>query len=520
MQRRSFLKNLACASLLLPAMSGLPRMRAFAQTLHGSPFLRREAEGADGVMVIIRLFGGNDGLNTLVPYQDDRYYRARGRGTDLDLSIAPERVLRLHDTGTLGFHPAFAPMHELYMEGKMAIVQNVGYPDQDLSHFRSTDIWLSGSDADVYETSGWYARYLESRHPNYPDVLPDAPFAIEVDTYLGTSLMGRRGDMGIAVSDFSFIPDHPAQIDGDHATNAAIEERFVRETMRQSSIFLDAVAGAHRRAARNTVAYPGDSLLGGQLAAVARMIAGGLPTQLYVINVDGFDTHFDQQARHANLLGYIAGSMHAFQRDIEGLGVAHRVSMMTISEFGRRVASNGSGTDHGAAAPLFVIGQGVRGGIIGADPDLGDLDEAGNLRMQFDFRQIYASVLGQWLGATGAELEGDALPRGFEQLPIFQHRSTTFTEAARSSPELRLTLSQNHPNPARTITTIEVGGIPPGGQGTLTLHDIGGRQVLRRAVGAEERSIALDVRDLPAGSYLYMLQAGAAQCSGRMVVRH
>jgi uncharacterized protein (DUF1501 family) len=515
MQRRSFLKRLASAGILLPSIGSVPSMRAFAQSAIGSPLAPKLAATGDRVMVIIRLFGGNDGLNTLVPYTDDRYYRARAAGTDHDLSIAPGDVLKIPGNGALGFHPAFAPLARLYEEGKMAIVQNVGYPNQDLSHFRSTDIWLSGSDADVYRTSGWYARYLEDAHPDFPDTLPSDPFAVEMGTYLSTSLVGEHGDMGIAISDLNFVPGMAD--DGEEiTTNAGIEEGFIRETLRQSNTFLDAVATAYKRQRTNTVAYPQDSLIGLHLSTVARMIAGGLATQLYVVNVDGFDTHFDQRQRHAHLLDYIATAMAAFQRDLEGLGLAERVCMMTISEFGRRVESNGTGTDHGAAAPLFVIGHGVNGGIIGKNPDLGDLDDAGNLRMVFDFRQIYASLLGGWFGVDDAAIAPGALPRRFDQLPIFRLAPSSVDGGDEAG---SLKLGQSYPNPASTSAGIAVGGIPPGATAELLLHTIDGRRVLSREVASWDRTIILDLRDLPAGSYLYTLRIGSLNRSRVMTVR-
>ncbi|MEO5930395.1 MAG: DUF1501 domain-containing protein [Candidatus Kapaibacterium sp.] len=512
MKRRPFLKRMAGAGILLPAMLGVPSLRAHARQIPGSPFNRLATE-SDRVFVIIRLFGGNDGLNTLVPFDNDLYYQARGSGTRFDVSIPKEQTLRIPDSDTLSFHPSLGAFRQLYGEGKLSIVQNVGYPGQSLSHFRSTDIWLSGSDAGEFTRSGWYARHLERKYSDYPAILPTDPFAIEMDSYLGTALAGTTCDMGIAFSDPSFVPGSPAGGTGPE-TNAGIEEDYVRETIRQSNTFLTAVTRAQSSQPRNLAAYP-DTLLGSNLSAVARMIAGGLSTQLYIVNVDGFDTHEQQLPRQAGLLDYLSTAMLAFQRDLEAMEIDGRVCAMTISEMGRRVESNGTGTDHGAAAPLFVMGSAVNGGIIGHDPDLGNLDDNGNLIMEFDFRRVYASVLGGWFGEKDDDIAAGALPGRFGQLPIF--RTGRFI-APDPDTNAGIHIGEIRPNPVTTIGVIPIRG-GNGYDGVMTLHTIDGRQVRSRTIPSGASAVTIDVAGLPSGTYIYTIIFGPERASGRMIVQ-
>lgn len=515
MKRRTFIQRLASTGIVLPMAMGFPRVRAFAKAPAGSPFMRLASAANDNIIIMIRLAGGNDGLNTIVPYNNDLYYTARNLGTPDDLSIHAEEVVKIPGSNRLGFHPSLAPLLELYNEKKVAIVQNVGYPNQNLSHFRSTDIWLSGSDHNVYETSGWFARYLEEKYPDYPAVLPSDPFAIELGTYLSSTLIGERQNMGVAVADLSYIPGQPDS-DPVRGTHAGEEEEYVRNIARQSNIFSNSIIQAGTRQLTNKVTYPAGNLLGVGLAAIARLIAGGLGTQMYIVNVGGYDTHSGQLDMHTTLHTMFAGAVLAFQRDLEAFGLDRRVSVMTVSEFGRRVTSNGTGTDHGSAAPLFVIGSGVNGGFIGDEPNLSDLEGAGNIKMQFDFRQIYASVLGQWYGAPEEMITPKALPHHFDQLPIFKTvASGVDTPAGFAS----FQLGQNYPNPAAGTTTIPLDGIATGG-GHLTLYNVDGRVVMSEQVTSGQRSVEINTGGLPSGTYIYELSAGGARRSRTMVVKH
>ena len=515
MKRRSFLQRLASTGIVLPFAMGFPRVRVFAQSPAGSPFMRLAGAENDHVMIMIRLAGGNDGVNTVIPYSSDTYYTARKRGSADDLSIPVDSVIKLSDSSTMGLHPGLAPLATLYEERKMAIVQNVGYPNQNLSHFRSTDIWLSGSDWNVYDDAGWYGKYLEAKYPDYPGVLPADPFAIELGTYLSTTLIGEQNNMGIAVADLSYVPGQPDP-DPVAATHAGEEEAYVKEIARQSNIFSNSIIAAGLRQTTNKVTYPANNQLGQGLAAIARLIAAGLGTQMYILNVGGYDTHSNQLVQQGNLHTNFANAVSAFQRDLEAFGVAPRVTTMTVSEFGRRLVSNGTGTDHGSAAPMFVIGSGVNGGIIGNNPDLENLEGQGNIRMEHDFRQVYASVLGQWFGASEDEISSRALPRHFEQLPIFRPGVTGVT--ASSAAAAAMNLGQNYPNPASAATVIPLAGIPVTDVAHLSLYSIDGRELLTRTVMPGQTSLELDTRALPNGTYIYELKSGSVKKRKTMVV--
>ncbi|MEP7218195.1 MAG: DUF1501 domain-containing protein [Bacteroidota bacterium] len=515
MKRRTFLQRLASTGIVLPFALGYPRLRAFAKSPSGSPFMRLASATTDHVFVIIRLAGGNDGLNTVVPYGHSDYYTLRGPSTADNIAIPATDVLKLPDSSSMGLHPSLAPLLDLYKEKKMAIVQNVGYPNQNLSHFRSTDIWLSGSDAAVYDNAGWYAKYLEEKYPDYPTVLPTDPFAIEFGTFLSTTLVGEKNNMGIAVGTTGFLPNDsekdplPSNHEGD-------EEAYIRSIAKQANVFTTSIINAIVKQPVNKVTYPTGNALGTVLSAIPKLIAGGLATQMYIVNVGGYDTHSDQVNRQKQLHKDLADAVLAFQRDLEAFGLGDRVSTMTISEFGRRVVSNGGGTDHGSAAPLFVIGNGVNGGLFGPDPNLTDLEGPGNLKMQYDFRQVYASVLGQWFNADETLIQPKALPHHFDQIPIF--KTATINGVDSASAIAGVQLGQNFPNPAASGTRIPIQGMISGMNARLTLYDIDGRAVLSRDVVAGETAIDLDTRTLPTGTYVYELSAAGARRAKTMIV--
>lgn len=514
MKRRDFIQRLAGTGIVLPFALGYPRVRAFAKSPAGSPFMKLMGAESDRVLVLIRLAGGNDGLNTLVPFTSAEYYRLRKQGTADDLSIAAEQVVRIGGHETLGLHPSLAPLNTLFNEKKISVVQNVGYEGQNQSHFRSTDIWLSGSDATVYDNSGWYARYLETIHPDYPELLPAEPFAIELGTYLSTTLIGREQNMGVAVSDLSYVPGQPDP-DPVADSHAGVEEAYIREIARQSNIFSNAIIAAGTRQLQNKVTYPAQNTLATGLAAIARLIAAGLRTQMYIVNVAGYDTHGNQLTTQANLHKQFADAVLAFQRDLEGFAIDHRVATMTISEFGRRVESNGTGTDHGSAAPLFVIGSGVQGTFIGNDPNLSALEGRGNIAMQHDFRQVYASVLGQWFGASDTEITPGALPRRFEQLPIF--KAVSSSSPAHERARAMFSVGQNYPNPAINATVIPIGGMLASGA-TLSVYGTGGRIVHTQSVAPGLSAVTVDTRSLPPGTYVYELSSSGAKDARKMTV--
>ncbi|MDX2064088.1 MAG: DUF1501 domain-containing protein [Bacteroidia bacterium] len=397
MTRRDFLatSSLATGALFVPG---------FLQRLAAKPL----AKTTDRVLVVVQLSGGNDGLNTLVPYRNDLYYQARP-----SLAIPATEVIKVHDTQ--GLHPALAPLEALYKEGHLTLLNQVGYPNPDRSHFRSMDIWHTATDADTYGTTGWLGRYLDSA---CPDGCADH-WAIEVDDSLSLALKGETRT-GFAVSDpqrlrrtvESGIQAEVVARQGE-APTANAELDFLYKTTHTA---YQNVETLYRATQGHPVAddYP-QSPLGRQLGLVGALIRSGLPTRVYYVSLAGFDTHVRQQAQHPRLLQQLAEALAAFQADLTRQGAAPRVTTLVFSEFGRRVAQNGSGgTDHGAGGNLWLMGSALKQpGFYNPAPDLATLDR-GDVPFALDFRQVYATLLRDWLGADDAAILG----RAFERLPL------------------------------------------------------------------------------------------------------
>jgi len=441
MHRRKFLRHLGLltgAGTVSMTLCDIP-LKAFAQ-----PFI--SANTVNGkVLVLVQLSGGNDGLNTVVPFQDSNYHNARP-----SIRIRENEALRL--SNTLGLHPSLNPFKELYDEGELAVVQSVGYPNPDRSHFRSTDIWLSASDSDDYIEDGWVGRFLAKAFPEPENFNTNHPMAIQIGASQSMLLQCTcQGQMGISFEDpnqfYQLINGSTADNDPPPNTIAGEQLRYIKQIAAQSIQYAQIIKDA-ADTVQNKVQYPNSSL-GRQLAIVAELIAGGLETPVYLTSVGGFDTHSNQLNGHANLLQNLANSVSAFMQDLKLLGVADRVVVMTFSEFGRRVEQNGSaGTDHGTAAPLFVIGSNVKGGIIGENPDLNDLDNNVDLKYQFDFRQVYATLLQDQLGMS-ADKMNDVLFRSFDTLPLIA------VKHAASGGPVSFSLFQNYPNPFNPATRID-----------------------------------------------------------------
>lgn len=364
----------------------------------------------DRILVVVQMGGGNDGLNTVVPFSSDAYYRARPT-----LAVPQKDVVRLNDE--IGFHPGLAPLKELYDKGAMAIVQGVGYPNPSRSHFKSMEIWHTADPEGRIVRYGWIGRYFDSKCPvcEKPtvgvNVGPAMPLAMQAQSGMGVSLetvdafQWMAGFDGIGAQEeqelFRLLnapaPNEPGTID------------FLRHTAMNAYVSSEQVRGAVR-AYKGGIDYP-NTQFASSLRLVAQMIAGKLATKVYYAHMTGFDTHAGQRGVHENLLGQLAGGVAAFYRDLEAQGNAERVLVLAFSEFGRRVTENGSGgTDHGTAAPMFVFGKGLKGGLYGQQPSLTDLTE-GDLKHGIDFRSVYATVLDRWLGADPQKILGYSFER-------------------------------------------------------------------------------------------------------------
>ena len=432
MDRRKFLRNTEPAAVTLPAL-----LNGFSFTAYGSApndalsRLLRETASNDHVLVLIQLGGGNDGLNMVVPLDMyANYYNARP-----NVAIQQSRVLRLDGTDRSGLHPAMTDMQNMYNDGKVSVVQSVGYANQNFSHFRSTDIWRTGDSSNNRLTrvkTGWLGRYLESEYPGYPDAYPNAempdPLAIQISNFPTVEVQGSIFSMGLSITDpenvYTFtnpFSDYPL-----NSAPANKELRFLRVVSEKTKIYSDIIRAAYRRAA-NMATYP-DNSLAHQLQIVARLIKGGLKTRVFTVTMGGFDTHKKQvnasdtsTGNHAKLMKDLSSSINAFQKDMELMQLDERVMGMTFSEFGRRIKSNASlGTDHGAAAPLMLFGKHVKKGVLGTSPNIpSDIDVVNNVPFQYDFRSVYASVLERWF-CVKQPLLNQLLLQNYQSLPVIK----------------------------------------------------------------------------------------------------
>ena len=362
--------------------------------------------GGNKVLVVIQLSGGNDGLNTVIPFNNDIYYQRRP-----SLSIAKENVLKLNDE--MGFNPSLAKLQDLFHNGNLTILNNVGYPNPDRSHFRSMEIWQTASGSDQFLTSGWIGRYLDAQCPD----CNNSYMAIEVDDTLSLTLKGNQKN-GIAVSKpevlysatkdpfFQKIAGEEAHVKED---NLHYLYKTMAETMSSAKYIYD-----NSRVYTSSIEYP-RSEFGQHLKRVAELIVSGLDTKVYYVSLGSFDTHSKQSGQQDRLLQQLGDGLEAFTRDMKQNNRFNDVLVFTFSEFGRRVAENASeGTDHGTANNIFIVGGNLnRPGILNETPDLNDLDE-GDLKYRIDFRQLYATVLNKWLGVNDELILGNK----FEYLNI------------------------------------------------------------------------------------------------------
>ncbi|MBC7922460.1 MAG: DUF1501 domain-containing protein [Ferruginibacter sp.] len=408
MRRRDFLKQSAlttAGTMLIPHF-----LKAYELNQLGV------APTTGKTLVIVQLSGGNDGLNTVVPFRNDIYYRERPT-----LAIARDKVLALNDE--IGFNPALEPLKALYDDGLVTVINNVGYPNPDRSHFRSMDIWQTASDSDKYLTTGWVGRYLDANCAGADPCQPHR--AIEVDDTLslvlkGTSVNGlamlnpqklynqTRGGLVEGLAKVSQADEHG---------NVAYLYKTLAETVSSAAYVYDQSARSASPVNATGGTYPANEL-GNRLKTVAELIQSGVSTRVYYVSISGFDTHINQPGQQERLLRQYAEAVKAFTGDMKATNRQNDVLLMTFSEFGRRVKQNASnGTDHGTANNVLLIGGGLKGAtpgrVFNEAPNLTNLDE-GDLKYTVDFRNIYATLLRNWLKTDDVAILG----RKFEPLGL------------------------------------------------------------------------------------------------------
>ena len=394
------------------------------QTLHAQAdgALIQGVTGRDGnILVVLQLAGGNDGLNTVIPMGNDEYRKARPT-----LGLTDSSILRI-DPAT-GLHPSLSGLASAYQDGHLAIVQGVGYPNPNRSHFRSTEIWATAVDSDKSSTTGWIGRYFDNACSGCDASVGIAaasqlPQSFAAATPKGVLYQGGGGTKkktskkkgsNLSDSDASMMTMEEddageaggsiGMLNGPGNLGKMSALDFLERTEMDAKVSQQEIAKASAKA-KNSVPYPG-SRLGQNFAMVSRLIAGGMPTRIYYLSLGGFDTHTQQTDAHARLLKEMGDAVSAFLADLKAQGNLGRVTLMTFSEFGRRVKENASGgTDHGAAAPLFLAGGGVKAGLLGQMPSLAPKDLFdGDVKYNTDFRSVYATVLEKHLGVKSTPI--------------------------------------------------------------------------------------------------------------------
>lgn len=508
MKRRNFIRNSALGAIL-PAMWGRHNFWSVGQLT--TPLMIN-----DNVLVVVQMTGGNDGLNTIVPVnQYSNYINARE-----NIAIAENKLLKVNQSDELGLHPSLGGLTSLLNQGQAAIVQDVGYPNPNFSHFRATDIWNTGSDSSEFVESGWAGRFLGIEHTNFPEGYPNEkypdPLAIQIGTVVNTSLQGTFFNMGVAVNQVSgFYELQEDNTTPITSTLAGKELSFLREVTKQSNKYAETIQAAAEKVTQQKE-YP-DTKLADQLKIVARLIAGGIKTKIYFVKIGGFDTHSDQvqegdttTGQHAELLKEMSDAIKAFQDDLAFLTIEDRVLGMTYSEFGRRIKSNGSaGTDHGAAAPMFLFGKKVNPKIFGSPtPIANSVQNDDNVVMQFDFRSIYASVLKYWFCVDDNDIQ-KVLLTNFQILPLLQGGACGEVESElllSSEIEEDNDYLKVSPNPVKNHAVVSF--TANDGHHKIQLFNTRGQQVdilLDKILIAGPQSIPIDLSSKPSGTYFLRL---------------
>jgi uncharacterized protein (DUF1501 family) len=436
--RREFLRTTVLGSALSWTVPAFLADTFTALQTQAADSATQIATGTDAsILVVLQMAGGNDGINTVVPYSSDDYHRARP-----GIGLRDNQIIKLNDD--IGFHGSLAGFKSLYDAGNLAVIQGVGYPNPNRSHFRSTEIWQTASDEDKVEKYGWLGRYFDNACPG-----ADPTVGVTIGSQLPEAFFARR-PKGICFNnpqDYRFMangagteesykklnelemsspqPDGgPSMMDtsGDNSNSGgsigalpagmpmtggrAID--FITRTAMDAQMSSDQVRGIAAKV-QNQAQYPA-SPLANSLKLVAKLIGGGLPTRVYYVSQGGYDTHTNQIASQQRLLQDLGDSTKAFVEDMRAQGNMSRVMIMTFSEFGRRVSENANGgTDHGAAAPMFIVSDKVKAGLLGRYPSLAPQDLfQGDIRYNVDFRNVYAGVLEGWLKTKSAPILGRA----------------------------------------------------------------------------------------------------------------
>ncbi len=570
MKRRKFIKQLSLAAIPI-TLGGIP-IKLMAENS-----LTRMAEQStnDRVLIILQLHGGNDGLNAVIPVEAyDLYYKWRA-----NIAIPAKNSVRkmipldstLPSNAQVGLHPDMIAMKDMYDRGRMALVQGVSYKNNNGSHFRGRDISFMGGGFDDYFSSGWVGRYLQQEFApkTYPADFPNPdmkdPLAIEMGSDVSL-IFHQEGNIptSISLNDPQSFAKLVEELEGfiDQGVDprgkppVALENspygkelNWILGLEDKSQDYAERLYDVYKAASATSVTYPErypfnapkGSMRNGltpQLQLIARLLDGGGPglgvkTKVFLVKMGGFDTHAEQvesydptMGQHAALMYHISSAMKAFQDDLKARGLEDRVLTVTTSEFGRRVRANGSyGTDHGTGAPVMIFGKGVQPGVVGVVPDMNQQ----NVEMQFDYRQVYANLLRDWMLVDESKINSDIFFKDFlngpkeegagnyEPLPLATQVISGVQEGFINN---RFSLEACHPNPASDFTVIPF-KINNTNLVDVTLKDSQGRALktlLHEERTEGEHSLRVDVSGLPSGIYFYQLKTGFFQDTKKLIV--
>jgi uncharacterized protein (DUF1501 family) len=430
MKRRDFLKKTIPAAVIAPTILNGMTVSAIAGENPLVNMALSQSSANDKVLVLVQLSGGNDGLNTVVPLQYYTDYLA----ARTNIALPSNQVFGLSGASQIGLHPSMLEMANMFNSGELSIIHSVGYPTPNFSHFKATDIWMSASNSNQTLDTGWLGRYLDVEFPGYPvnyptTVDPDPP-AVQIGSSASLAFQGSAVNVSFTLASANSFYNLAAGSTGTvPPTNAGTELAYLRLVALQSQAYTTRLQNAYNYAIISPpTAPPTNNSLYDQLKIVAKLINGGLKTKVYMVSTGGYDTHANQAnagatttGNHADLLGKLSKAIGGFNDLLKANSLQDRVLGMTISEFGRRIKSNGSGgTDHGAASPMFLFGSKVISGVIGATPTIPAVATVNdNVPYQYDFRQIYTSILQQWFCMSTTTADNIML-QPFPSIPIVQ----------------------------------------------------------------------------------------------------
>lgn len=574
MKRRDFIRKIPLVAGVPFSLGGVP-VKLFAEQ---NTYMRMAAQSNnDKVLIILQLHGGNDGLNTIIPVEQyDQYYSRRA-----NIAIPAKNSIRkmipldgtLDAADQVGLHPDMKSVKELYDQGRVKIIQGVSYKKNNGSHFRGRDIWFMGGGFDDYYSSGWVGRYLQNEFSPqvYPDDFPNAdmkdPLAIEMGSDVSL-IFHQEGNIPSSISlgsdpvSFANLVDQLEGFDDEgfdpRGKPPAILENspygkelnWILSLEDKSEEYAQRLLEVYQNAPATNIIYPerypfnapGGNLrnsLSPQLQLIARLLDGGgagqgVGTKVFLVKLGGFDTHASQVENydptmgvHAAKLYHISAAMMAFQEDLRARGLEDKVLTVTTSEFGRRISSNGSfGTDHGTGAPLLVFGKGVIPGVIGTNPDLSPGE--GNVSMQYDYRQVYANILQDWMGVDknvitddiffGNYIDGVNEDGGnYEKLPIASDTVTDLDDFISK----RFGIQSIYPNPTAELVTVTF-YINSKLNINLTIRDVKGRivkNIVKDNLLPGEHVVKLNLSDLNTGMFLLTLDSGLNKETKKIVIK-